>query len=353
MTTAPSSTDTPVEDAAIDTSVAESSSYELLKKRLEAQGDQLLSKAQALNAARIEQFGQRDQQLLMRLRAHRAQLRGARPGLHRWQPVAVWLQRVHGLRRETRVEDVFALYELAHHDTNSEGVGAPESDELVQVPMAGSFLDDPRFVADFNELYTYYKQATLQLLRPTPEFLLAAFQIGQQAQDIRVFRWRRESDGSLKYVDNRGERDLTPPPSHDFSWTPLTREHHVGGAHPHINVLDTVFVETVGGTLTVKVENNTETGLGIYEEPVDDANQALGDAEFAYAKLGLLILLQVRPYRESTTRYLVFNQRTQQVVRIDAIGASCMQLPEDHGIIFPGGYYLQSGETKRFDLPPS
>ena len=57
------------EDAAIDTSVAESSSYELLKKRLEAQGDQLLAKAQALNAARIEQFGQRDQQLLMRLRA--------------------------------------------------------------------------------------------------------------------------------------------------------------------------------------------------------------------------------------------------------------------------------------------
>ena len=69
MTTAPSSIDTPVEDAAIDTSVAESSSYELLKKRLEAQGDQLLAKAQALNAARIEQFGQRDQQLLMRLRA--------------------------------------------------------------------------------------------------------------------------------------------------------------------------------------------------------------------------------------------------------------------------------------------
>lgn len=343
----------PEDGAAIDTSVAESSSYELLKKRLEAQGDQLLAKAQALNAARIEQFGQRDQQLLMRLRARTEHNCVARDLAYIGGNRLLFGYNVFmGLKRETRVEDVFALYELAHHDANSEGVGAPDSDELVQVPMASSFLDDPRFVADFNELYTYYKQATLQLLRPTPEFLLAAFQIGQQAQDIRVFRWRRESDGSLKYVDNRGERDLMPPPSHDFSWTPLTREHHVGGAHPHINVLDTVFVETVGGTLTVKVENNTETGLGIYEEPVDDANQALGDAEFAYAKLGLLILLQVRPYRENTTRYLVFNQRTQQVVRIDAIGASCMQLPEDHGIIFPGGYYLQSGETKRFDLPP-
>ena len=338
-------------DSAIDASVAESSSYDLLKKRLEAQGDALLTKAQTLNAARIEQFGQRDQELLMRLRARTEHNCVARDLAYIGGNRLLFGYNVFmGLRRETRVEDVFAIYELAAPEAGAQG--APEGDELVPIPVAGSFLDDPRFVADFNELYTYYKQATLQLLRPTQDFLLASFQIGQTASDIRVFRWARGNDGSLKYVDNRGERDLAPPPSHDFSWTPLTRENHVGGAHPHINVLDTLFVETIGGTLTVKVENNTETGLGIYDEPVDDANQALGDAEIAYAKLGLLILLQVRPYREQQTRYLVYNQRTQQVVRIDAIGASCMQLPEDHGIIFPGGYYLQSGEHKRFDLPP-
>ena len=59
----------------------------------------------------------------------------------------------------------------------------------------------------------------------------------------------------------------------------------------------------------------------------------------------------MRPYREQASRYLVFNTRTQKVVRIDAIGGSCVQLPEDHGIIFPGGYYLQTGEFKLFDLP--
>jgi len=339
----------PPEDT-IDNSVAHSSSYDLLKKRLGAQGEQLQAKAQALNATRIEQFGQSEQQLLMRLRARTENNCVARDlawiGGNR---LLFGYNVFMGLKRATRVEDVFAIYELEHHA--AEDAGEPESDELVQLPLAGSFLDDARFISDFNELYTYYKQATLQLLHPTPDFLLAAFQISQQAQDIRVFRWRREADGSLHYVDNRGERDLAPPPSHDFQWTPLSRENHVGGAHPHINVLDTVFVETTNGSLTIKVENNTETGLGIYEEPVDDATQTLGDAEIAYAQLGLLILLQVRPYRESATRYLVFNQRTQQVTRIDAIGASCMQLPEDHGIIFPGGYYLQSGEHKRFDLP--
>ncbi|HUG25342.1 DNA repair ATPase [Piscinibacter sp.] len=112
-----------------------------------------------------------------------------------------------------------------------------------------------------------------------------------------------------------------------------------------------MFIETIGGDLTIKIESNTETRLGIYSEPVEDKNQSLADAEIAYAKLGLLILLRVRPYREQVTRYLVFNMRTQQVERIDAIGGSCVQLPEDHGIIFPGGCYLQTGEYKLFDLP--
>ena len=71
-------------------------------------------------------------------------------------------------------------------------------------------------MADFRELYTYYKHATLRQLTHTQEYVLASFQIGQQNQDIRVFRWRYESDGNLTYVDNRGERDIALPTSHDF-----------------------------------------------------------------------------------------------------------------------------------------
>ena len=37
------------------------------------------------------------------------------------------------------------------------------------------------------------------------------------------------------------------------------------------------------------------------------------------------------------------------MLRLDAIGQSCVQLPEDHGIMFPGGYYLQTGEYKLFE----
>ena len=81
------------------------------------------------------------------------------------------------------------------------------------------------------------------------------------------------------YLDNRGERDHVFPPSHDFEWIETTREDHVLGRHPHISIDDEVFVETVGGTLTIKMENNTETGEGIYSEPVDEPLQSLADAD--------------------------------------------------------------------------
>jgi hypothetical protein len=332
-------------DAAAQTErmVADSGSYELLKQRLAVQGAALQRKAQALNEARLAEFGRCEQALLLRTRARTDNNCVARDIVRIGGQLLFGYNVFIGLRKETAVADVFALYHL---------VGEGDGEELQPLPLAATFLDDPRFHSDFRELYAYYKQATLIQLRVTNDKLLAAFQIGQQLHDLRVFRWHIERDGSVRYLDNRGERDIALPASHDFEWTPTGREHHVGGRHPHVNILDTVFVETLQGDLTVKVENNTETGLGVYSEPVDDRNQSLADAEIAYARLGALVLLRVRPYREQAVRYLVFNTRTLKVERMDAIGASCVQLPEDHGIIFPGGCYLQSGEYKLFDLPP-
>lgn len=322
--------------------VADGGSYELLKSRLQHQAEVLQTKVQALNAARQENFGRSEQTLLLRTRARTENNCVARDLVRVGDLVLLGYNVFIGLKKETAVSDVFALYRI----NSQEG-----ADELVSVPIADSFLDDARFQADFRELYAYYKQASLIQLRVTQDKLLAAFQIGLQLHDVRVFRWSIERDGTVRYVDNRGERDMALPPTHDFEWTVATREDHVGGKHPHVNVLDTIFVETMGGDLTVKVENNTESGLGLYSEPVEDKNQSLADSEIAWVKLGMLILLKIKPYRETQTRYLVFNIRTQQVERIDAIGVSCVQLPEDHGIIFPGGIYLQSGELRRFDLP--
>ena len=68
-----------------------------------------------------------------------------------------------------------------------------------------------------------------------------------------------------------------------------------------MSIEDKVFVECVGGDLTIKVEDNTDTGEGIYAEEVLDRNQKVDDAEIQYAIQGSLILLKITPFREKET----------------------------------------------------
>lgn len=323
--------------------VAEGGAYEVLRKRLGEQGSRLRGMAEALNTQRLAEFGSSEMAVAGRLRVRTEHNCVARDIAPVGEDLFLFGYNVFlGLKKETRVEDVFALCRL---------VQGADGYDVEPVQHAGSFLAQDSFVQDFRELYAYYKNTRLLQLVRRDDLLLAAFQIGERLTDQRVFRWSVAPDGAVRYVDNRGERDIALPPAWDFEWTRCTREHLVEGRHPHFNILDTVFVETVGGDLTVKVENNTQDGLGIYREPVSDQTQSLDDARIEYARLGSLILLRVLPYREELWRHLVYNTLTRKVLRIDAIGQACVQLPEDHGIVFPGGYLLPSGEYKTFERP--
>jgi hypothetical protein len=326
---------------AVDQAVAEGGAYEIISKRLSEQGKKLFVAAKALNEARLEEFGNSDLAVTGRTRVRTENNCIARDivqvGTHLLFGYNVFI----GLKKETHVEDVFALFDIKQTE---DGI------ELEPVQHNGHFLAESSFVNDFSELYRYYKNTKLIQLVVKDGKLLAAFQIGERLEDVRVFRWSVSADGkTIRYIDNRGERDIKPPPKFDFEWIEASRDDIVNGRHPHINVLDTVFVETINGDLTVKIENNTNSGLGIYAEPVDDQTQSLDDCRLSYAKVGHLILLSILPYKEETTRYLIYNTLTEQVKRIDAIGQSCVQLPEDHGLMFPGGIYLQDGEFKFFD----
>ena len=328
-------------DEIVDKAVAEGGAYEVIRQRLLEYGRQLESKTEALNQARLEEFGSSDMKVAARVRVRTENNCVARDIVQVGELLLFGYNVFIGLKKETLVEDVFSLFRV---QDNGSGY------EMEPVTLTGSFLSDSGFSNDFTELYRYYKHARLVELTLKEGKLLAGFQIGERTEDIRVFRWAVSADGKdVKYIDNRGERDIQLPPAFDFEWQETSREDFVHGRHPHINILDTVFVETTGGDLTVKVEDNTEDGLGIYREPVDDATQSLDDADLFYAAVGELILMKVRPYREEAWRYLIFNTVTQEVLRIDAVGESCVQLPEDHGIVFPGGYYLQTGEYKTFD----
>ncbi|SEP80882.1 ATPase family associated with various cellular activities (AAA) [Lentzea xinjiangensis] len=306
--------------------------YEVLRARLADQAGALARSTEALNARRVETFGSTAFELVATERVRTENNCVPRDIVALGDVMLFGYNVFMGLKPETAVSDVFAV-----HDRD---FGAVEAE----------FLRDPGFRSDFAELYRYYRETRLLQLRVVESRLLAVFQTGARIEDIRVLRWDVKVDGTVTYVDNRGDRDHVFPPSHDFTWVETTREQHVLGRHPHIAIDDEVFVETVGGTLTVKVENNTESGEGVYSEPVDEPLQSLADADVHYARVGPLVLLRILPYKETAWRHLVFNTRTKAVARLDGIGQACQRLPEDQGIIFPGGYYLVTGGEKTFDV---
>ncbi|MEU7257544.1 DNA repair ATPase [Streptomyces rimosus] len=319
--------------------------YEVLRDRLARAAADLAGRARDLNARRVETFGGTDLALLGTGRVHTAD-----PAVLR-DAVAVGgllLTGRNGLPEPgapaTTVPDVFALHRI-HVGEDDVRLEPADTDALP------GLLDDPRFQRDFEELYRYYRQARLLRLRRTGTLLLAVFQTGERLDDLRVLRWKLPTAGDAApvYLDAKGERDHTAPPAHDFPWTPATRENQIPGRFPQLSIEDEVFLSTAGGALTLKAEPDTETADGVYSEPVDEPLQSLADAEVAHARVGPLILVRVRPYKESAHRHLVFNTRTRDVRRIDAIGQACRALPEDQGIVFPGGHYLTTGTTRTFD----
>ena len=332
----------------------EQGAYEVLRGRLVEQTRGLRLLVDQLNQKRLELFGGQDLEVVgsEKIRTPNACL--PRDMVPLGDRLLFGYEVKLGLKQEILVDHVLGLYSFVNKETGFEFKPLSSNvEEGDTTPVQPSFLDNEAFRRDIKELFRYYKSIRLLQLRLVENGtrLLAVFQTGTTLNDVKVLRWAVTASGDepVVYMDNRGEQDHIIPPVHEWTWDVAGRDKFVSGKYPHVSILDEVFVETVGGDLTVKVENNTEDGLGIYREKVEDARQSLADAQFHYKKLGVIILLKILPYRESSWRYLVFNTRTQTIHNVKAIGDSCLALPEDHGLIFPGGYYLQEGTVKTFD----
>ena len=328
------------EEETTESGALDAGTYEVLSKRLADYAAELTERAEALNAERVNAFGSTELSLLGTTRIRTENNCVPRDMVQVGGRLLFGYNVYMGLKAHTAVGDVFALHEFVREEGKF---------SFREVDSSGHLLDDSRFESDFTEMYRYYRSTELLQVRQVESRLLAVFKIGEKLGDQRVLRWQIEPDGTASYMDARGDADHTWPEPYEFEWTETTRADHVTGRFPHVSIEDEIFVECIGGTLTVKVEDNTETGEGIYSEPVDEPLQSLADADIAYARVGPLLLLRILPYNETQVRYLIFNTRTGDVERVDAIGQACRRLPEDHGIIFPGGYYLNEGKLKTFD----
>ncbi len=310
----------------------EGGTYEIIRNRLASQGKDMRARLAQLNEARRDVFGAIETELIETARITTEHNCVPRDMIVVGRHLLFGYNIHFGLKTETHLKDVFSVYEF------SEGT-------FHQQPL--TLIQDDKFARDFAEVYRYYKQAVFAKFMSRGPHLYMVFRVGNSPSDIKSFKWAIAGD-ELHYVDNRSDHEVRYPPQHQFEWIRTTRDMHHFGMHPHISIEDRVFVETVGGDLTVKIENNTASGEGIYAEPVDNPDQTLDDAEVLYAIVGNIILLKIRPYQEKAYRYIAYNEKTKRAERLDAIADACVLLPDDQGLIFSNGYYLQTGESKTF-----
>lgn len=310
----------------------EGGTYEIIRNRLNKQATDLRERLDQLNDTRKDVFGAIETQLIANDRINTANNCVAADITAIGEQCIFGYNVYMGLKLETQLSDVFSIYTFSNNSFHEQSL---------------DLLQNKQFEEDFHNLYRYYRHTHFVQFTMIGAYFYMVFQTSQSSSDLKAFKWLIKDD-SLQYVDDRSVHEVRLPEQYEFEWQRANRDLYRWGEHPHVSILDRVFVETVGGDLTIKVEDNTDDGMGIYAEDVQYKDQALGDADIAYADLGNLIALKIRPYREGY-RYFVYNEKVQEVKRVDSLADSAVLLPDQHGLLFSDGYYLQTGDFKQFD----
>ncbi len=264
------------------TAVLDSGTYEIIRNRLNEQRLDLTQRLAKLNAARKEIFNSTGFQLVANQRIT-TENNGVARGIMAFGDLTIFAYNVHfGLREDIRLSDVFSIYRFT--DGHFE-------------PQPLTLIEDPAFVTDFTNLYKYYRDSIFSRFARTENYLYMIFLTSKNPDDRKAFKWLIK-DGKLSYVDDRSVHEARLAPQHEFEWVKTDLSHRRLGIHPHISILDKVFIEAMNGDITFKIENNTDTGKGIYSEPVMNRDQQLDDAEYHFADIGNLIVIRIKPYQE-------------------------------------------------------
>lgn len=306
--------------------------YEIIRKRLQVQKDDLLKRLLQLNDTRKEVFTASEFALIANQRINTENNCVSR-GIMALGNFCIFGYNVHfGLRSDIQLSDVFSIYKFEENQFETQSL---------------ELINDEAFIADYKNLYKYYRDSIFSRFRRTENYLYMIFQTGKSVNDAKAFKWLVK-DNRLIYQDDRSFHEVVKTPQHEFKWNKTSLDDRRLGTFPHISILDKVFIEATGGDITFKIEDNTQTGKGIYSEKVENKDQQLDDAEYYYADLGNIILIRIKPYQEGF-RAFVFNTRTREVINIHTLNDAGILLPDSQGIIFPNGYYLQNGDHKIFE----
>ena len=220
----------------------EQGTYEILRKRLESQTSELSNRLVNLNEARKAVFGSIETKLLNTQRISTEYNCVAWDMFTLNDNMLFGYNVQMGLKSEIEISDVLSVFKFNGNEFKKDNL---------------NLLNHPAFHDDFKNLYRYYKETKFVKFFTSLPYLYMVFRIGKNDNDIKAFKWLIEEDGSLTYIDARSEHEINYPKQHEFSWKKTNRSQHREGTHSHISIEEKVFVETIGGDLTVKIEDNT------------------------------------------------------------------------------------------------
>ena len=104
----------------LDNAVAEGGAYEILRKRLSSLGQELNQKTESLNQQRLAEFGKSDTSIISRIRIRTENNCIARDIVRFGDWLLFGYNVFIGLKKETKITDVFSLYQLAERDGSYE-----------------------------------------------------------------------------------------------------------------------------------------------------------------------------------------------------------------------------------------
>lgn len=119
----------------VDNAVAEGGAYEVIRKRLLEQGNKLEEATRQINQARLDEFGSSEMTVAARVRVRTENNCIARDIVQVGKYLLFGYNVFIGLKKETLVEDVFALFSLT---------GEGDALELHEQSKEGTFLADTR-----------------------------------------------------------------------------------------------------------------------------------------------------------------------------------------------------------------
>ena len=242
---------------------ADADAYEVLRRRLGEQADELVTAGRGAQRAADRGVRVDRARLLATEQVHTEHASVARDLVAVGGRLLFGFERGPGARGDAGVGDVARPPRAGPARAPRAGHGAAGAGLLDDAAECGAGWPTTAFVREFAGLHRYFRDARLLRLRSVNGRLLAVFRTGETAEDIRVLRWALGPDG-------RPGPSWTPGATATTSSLPRT----TSTGRPRAGTptcpagtrtspsLGAVFVDTLGGTLTVKAEDDTEIPRG-------------------------------------------------------------------------------------------